>query len=155
MTRINTDISPKVLLDQHLFAEWREIKMVPMALRRSMKTRAIGDIIKSIPKKFTLNKGHVTFFYDKMSFLERRYHELTKELMSRGYDINAESKFDTDGIPYMFFRDVIFDLADREILVERIIERVSTKKEWYKMNGKSIDFMKYKETLSKEIQNDY
>lgn len=59
--------------------------MVPASLRRSLQTRTPADIIKSIPKKFTLNKGHVTFFYDKIAFLHRRFNRLALEMERRGY----------------------------------------------------------------------
>lgn len=36
MTRINL-VPPEELMDQHLFAEFREIKMVPKSLRRSLQ----------------------------------------------------------------------------------------------------------------------
>ena len=68
MTRINL-ITPSKLADQHLFAEWREIKMIPPALMRSLKSKNEQDIISKISNTYTLNKGHVTFFYDKINFL--------------------------------------------------------------------------------------
>lgn len=38
MTRINL-VPPSELMDQHLFAEFREIKMVPRSLHRSIVAR--------------------------------------------------------------------------------------------------------------------
>ncbi len=38
MTRINL-VPSQELMDQHLFAEFREIKMVPKSLRRSIAAR--------------------------------------------------------------------------------------------------------------------
>ena len=79
MTRINL-VPAENLADQHLFAEWREIKMVPAALRRSLRTKTIQSILKSVPSRYTLNTGHVTFFYNKMKFLTDRYEILSNEL---------------------------------------------------------------------------
>ena len=62
MTRINI-INVSELTDQHLIAEYREITMVPAALNRTINSRN-GLDVNNIPKEFTLNKGHVTFFYD-------------------------------------------------------------------------------------------
>ena len=84
MTRINL-IHPKELMDQHLLAEWREIKMIPASLRRSLKTKSISEVIKSIPKDYTLGSGHVKFFYNKHIYLCKRYTELTKELQKRNF----------------------------------------------------------------------
>ena len=63
MTRINM-VNVKELTDQHLFAEFREIKMVPKALARSLdairkKTNSepnvMAKLLASIPIAFTLN----------------------------------------------------------------------------------------------------
>ena len=70
MTRINSNLDPSKLKRMHLIAELREITMVPAALRRSLRTRSVNDILTNIPKKFTLNRGHVTFFYNKLNFLK-------------------------------------------------------------------------------------
>ena len=83
MTRINL-VSPSELSDQHLVAEYREIFMVGSALQRSMKSKSWEKTIENIPKEFTLNKGHVTFFYNKGKYLEKRYHKIVKEMIKRG-----------------------------------------------------------------------
>lgn len=85
MTRINSDLDPKILTRMHLLAELREITMVPAALRRSLRTKSPNRILQSIPEKFTLNKGHVTFFYNKLGFLKKRFTKLTDEMKNRGY----------------------------------------------------------------------
>ena len=60
MTRINI-IPASELHDQHLIAEYREITMVPAALRRTLNSKKGLDESK-IPSTYTLNKGHVYFF---------------------------------------------------------------------------------------------
>ena len=72
MTRINL-VPPQELMDQHLFAEFREIKMVPKSLARSIAARGVQGVLKRIPPRFTLNTGHVSFFYDKGAYLVERY----------------------------------------------------------------------------------
>lgn len=143
MTRINVDLNPKLLTDQHLLAEYREIPMVPAALRRSLKTKSVGDVLAGIPKEFTLNKGHVKFFYDKMAFLESRYESVVKELISRGYSIDLNRTYGGSDLPYIFRRNCSFTKNDRKVLTDRIIERVAAKPSWYKQNGKSIVFDEY------------
>ena len=61
MTRINL-VPPEELSDQHLVAEYREIFMVGSSLQRSLGSPNWEKTKKSIPKQFTLNKGHVKFF---------------------------------------------------------------------------------------------
>ena len=60
MTRVNTGISPFELPTKLLLAELREIKRIPN-LVKSGKFSLIGQ-----PPEFTLGKGHVKFFYDKL-----------------------------------------------------------------------------------------
>ena len=74
MTRINC-VPVKELSDQHLFAEFRELPRIRHAWPRINEPK--------IPKKYVLGKGHVTFFYDKGTWLERRHSELYSELISR------------------------------------------------------------------------
>jgi deoxyribonuclease (pyrimidine dimer) len=97
MARINL-IPPEELTDQHLFAEFREIKMIPKSLVRSLKARGLSGVLKIIPDSFTLNKGHMCFFYDKGKYLHNRYISIKDELRNRNVLFNEDSKFDPDGI---------------------------------------------------------
>jgi len=56
MTRVNL-VPVQELADQHLMAEFRELKMIPKALARSLRTQTREKVMKKIPKEFTLNKG--------------------------------------------------------------------------------------------------
>lgn len=138
MTRINL-VDPVELTDQHLFAEWREIKMVPASLKRSLRTKDAHQILKSIPKDFTLNKGHVTFFYDKMKYLSKRYDLLSAELRNRNYreglDWNSFSEY-CSGIPSEFFSDYTPTPNALVIIRDRIKERIEAKPTWYKYYGR-------------------
>ena len=64
MTRINIGIPPKQLTNKHLIAEHREIKRIPNVISKGKYN------LKSIPPEFTLGKGHVSFFYDKLQYLK-------------------------------------------------------------------------------------
>jgi deoxyribonuclease (pyrimidine dimer) len=151
MTRINADINPKALTDQHLMAEWREIKMVPKALKRSLKTKSVQEVLSSIPKKFCLNTGHVKHFYDKMDFLAQRYQLLTNELVDRGYNIDVNAEFDTTDIPYVFFRNTSYSSADREVVKQRIMTRVGEKPDFYRFKSKLVTPEEYQKILTPYI----
>jgi len=140
MTRINL-VTVENLADQHLFAEWREIKMVPAALRRSLRTKSIQTILESIPGRYTLNTGHVTFFYNKMKFLTERYKLLTEELVRREYNINGDPDFRyfLGDLPVEFSQsDWLPDKKEVDINIERISARISEKPEWYRYYGKRV-----------------
>jgi hypothetical protein len=79
MTRINI-LDPEHLSDQHLLAEYRELPRI--------FTLVANGKAKGVPgADYTLGTGHVTFFYDKLYYLYKRYYRLVAELRSRKYDI--------------------------------------------------------------------
>jgi deoxyribonuclease (pyrimidine dimer) len=135
MTRINL-VDPRELANAHVFAEWREIKMIPKALARSLRTQSPDVVLKKIPMNFTLNKGHVTFFYDKGAYLRRRYELLTAELERRGYKYNKEAKFDPDGVMNQDIWNGDYEPTPEAYCVirERIAEKIALKPEWYKFS---------------------
>ena len=103
MTRINI-IPVSELTDQHLIAEYREIFMVGPALQRSLKSKN-GFDKNRIPKQYTLNTGHVMFFYDKGKYLAKRYKELIHEMQLRGMNPNPNRTFKEEQFPNDFFND--------------------------------------------------
>jgi deoxyribonuclease (pyrimidine dimer) len=132
MTRINL-IPPSELANQHAFAEWREIKMIPKALARSLRTQSTDKVLKKIPRNFTLNTGHVCFFYDKGAYLRHRYEELTTELEKRGYKINKEAEFDPDDTMNVAPWNGDYEPTDEAytIIRQRIAEKIAIKPTWY------------------------
>ncbi len=131
MTRINSDIDPKLLHRLHLIAELREITMVPGSLRRSLKTKSKREILKSIPKKFTLNSGHVLYFYTRLSFLQKRFDRLCHEMERRGYIPDKTRKIAFDGFDSEFYNDWASTQEDDNIVHERIALRISEKPHLY------------------------
>jgi deoxyribonuclease (pyrimidine dimer) len=132
MTRINSNLDPKTLKRAHLIAEYREITMVPAALRRSLRTKSKADVIKSIPQKFTLNAGHVKFFYDKQLFLKTRFIRLCMEMNRRGYKFDHMRGVAFSGFDNEFYNSWNSTPADDEIVKERIAFRISQKPHLYK-----------------------
>ena len=66
--RFNIGISPKLLTDEHLFAESRELKFLPAYYGK------YGDKGRSrVPDKFTLGTGHILFFAYKPTYSLTRY----------------------------------------------------------------------------------
>ena len=130
MTRVNL-VDVTLLADQHLMAEWREIKMIPAALRKSIDSRSVKGAFGMIPDEFCLNRGHISFFYDKMQFLRERYGQITGELTSRGYNLyHTDFLFD---IPLRFrTREWKPSRAEISVSAERIVERLDMKRHWYR-----------------------
>lgn len=132
MTRINANIPPNELKRMHLVAELREITMVPASLRRSLRSKSINQVVQSIPDKFTLNSGHVKFFYDKLEFLKQRFDSLVVEMQNRGYEPDVSRKTAFDGFPKEFYNTWVATEHDNDIVRERIALRISQKPHLYK-----------------------
>ena len=155
MPRINL-VPVEELSDQHLFAEFRAIKMIPKSLRRSLaaawqkefdkddsnasrekrRERAIEAVMQKIPKEYCLGKGHVSFFYNKGAYLRLRYSEIRAELTKRGINFDRTSMLDPDGIfnqlPDCY--DVHYTPTPEALALirARIAEKIAMKPNWYR-----------------------
>lgn len=132
MTRINV-IPVEELTDQHLMAEYRELPMVMTSARRSS---AVGYKPTDI---YTLNKGHVMFFYNKKRYLLNRWLDLIAELYNRGYDIDPASRTvhwrELDKFPQVDWQP---DKTAFDINMERIKLRIAKRPNWYRHRGKPV-----------------
>lgn len=141
MTRVNL-VPVTELADQHLFAEFRELKMVPKSLARSLRSferkcpaDPVSGLLASLPPAYTLGAGHVSFFYDKGLYLQQRYSLIRHELRRRGVAFNEAAMLDPDRV---FERDRRLrndytPTAEALALVRaRIAERIAQKPEWYR-----------------------
>ena len=131
MTRINI-IPTTELADQHLVAEYREMFMVGSALQRSLKSPHWEKNKKTWPSTFTLNSGHVKFFYNKGKYLHKRYDELVSEMKRRGMKPDPSRVFKRDQWPDELYLDWIPTEAEQLIVRQRIQERIDEKPEWYR-----------------------
>ena len=132
MTRINSAIDVKCLTDEHLLAEHREIKRLPYCLEKAIESGSINNI----PNKFTLGKGHVTFFLNKQRFVVLRYWEIYRECIRRNLNVKLYNQNWLNlpqNILFENFRDYKPTLEERQLLIERITERImkSHKKVWH------------------------
>ena len=135
MTRINI-VNPLELYDQHLIAEYREIFMVAGSLRRTLLSKSGYDETK-VPKRYTLNKGHVYFFYNKGKYLHKRYQKLISELIKRGFKPAKNRFFPKEiFITNKLYNDWVPSLSDYKIIRKRISKKISLKPEWYRLTKK-------------------
>ena len=107
--------------------------MIPKALARSLRTQSREKVLKKIPREFTLNTGHVLFFYDKGLYLQKRYDEIVVELVGRGFKINTEAKFDPDNVMIgEWYNDYVPTEKALHSIRARIAEKISMKPDWYR-----------------------
>ncbi len=85
MTRINVVPIDDNLENTILMGEYHEITRV-YALVRNLQN---SNRTVKIPDDYVLGKGHVTFFYNKLGYINKRYIELANELKKRNYNINV------------------------------------------------------------------
>ncbi len=135
MTRINL-INPKELSDQHLIAEYREIFMVGSALQRSLNSPNWNNRKTSLPTNFTLNKGHVKFFYNKGKYLHDRYLKIVSEMKRRGMNPDPNRKFKKEQWPDELYKDWEPKPQDIKLIQERIQSKIDLKPDWYRWSQK-------------------
>lgn len=139
MTRINL-VPVQELADQHLMAEYRELPRVFGAVRKHVQAgKRITDF--KISPTYILGTGHVTFFYNKLLYLQKRHVELVNECIRRGIKITNTEFNDISDLPAAFCND--FKPLPNELLLSRtrLIEKLSMKPLWYKFT--SVELPQY------------
>lgn len=138
MTRINT-INPRCLLDSHLIAEWRELPRIPNTI---ISGKAKIDF-KKIPDKFCLGIGHAIFFYNKLTFLEKRHAAICKEMDKRGIKRDPTIRVDLSRLPDVYRVALCNDyqptIEDQLLSIDRICERFELRKKPYRFHGAKVD----------------
>lgn len=135
MTRINL-IPAETICDQHLVAEIKEINQLAGSFRKSLNS-ANGIILSKISPWFTLNAGHVYFFYDKGKYLHTRFNALKEEAIRRGYVITAEFNNEWADHPSLY-NDWTPDRQAYMVIGERLLEKLTAKPLWYKLYGREV-----------------
>ena len=131
MTRINI-IDTTELTDQHLIAEYREIFMVAGSLRRTLVSKN-GYQESKVPKHYTLNSGHVYFFYNKGKYLHNRYNQLIDEMKRRGFKPDSSRVFPKEiFVNNNLYNDWFPRAEDYNIIKQRIEEKIALKPDWYR-----------------------
>lgn len=116
MTRINPGVLPEEIPNKQLLSEHREMKRIPNKVA-SGKANLDG-----CPEKFTLNTGHVRFFYHRLGYLLGRYIAVYLECRRRGFNVQCYVDAWKD-IPEHLMGMWHPTHEDRMIILERFKER--------------------------------
>lgn len=131
MTRINSAIQVKLLTDEHLLAEHREIKRLPAYFVKALTSGALHRV----PNTFCLGTGHVTFFLNKQKFIFDRYIQLYNECILRGFDVTDYSSNWLELKHTMednkCWNDYTATQLEKKLLIERISERIEQSSKTY------------------------
>lgn len=119
MTRINV-VPLSELTIKHLVAEYRELPRIFTLARRYSHPSEID-----IPPVYTLGKGHMKFFCDKLGWLVARQQILIDEMKARGYNPQFGVDNLLDGIDKAFVGDYVVTDEALEINRARIKERLN------------------------------
>lgn len=135
MTRINL-VDPSELMDQHLIAEYREIRLLCANLKRTLNSKH-GFQPKKVPHKFTLNHGHVYFFLNKGLYIHKRYEHLKQEMRNRMFD--PQHDFPIDVWPQYLYNDWVPNEEDKQLVRQRINQRIGERPGWYRYYGEKYE----------------
>ena len=105
MTRINC-VPVETLTDKHLLAEYKEITRPFNKVIKRIEAGTMDSAV--IPKKYCLGKGHETFFFNKLSWLCRRYYALYRELNNRDFNVNTQQFNEIKYGFYCFFKETSY-----------------------------------------------
>jgi len=145
MARVNVGISPLYISDQHLIAESVEITMITGSLKKNNY-----EIKSSIPSVYSLGKGHINFFKNKIIYLKNRLEEVNKELNERG--VKTSTKIILEEYPKAFLNDwnpsINDSLIVRERIKERLLKPLKASKTFHKYRKEIItDMVSFSNTL--------
>ncbi len=106
--------------------------MVGGSLRRTLVSKS-GYREDRVPKRYTLNSGHVYFFYNKGKYLHRRYKQLITEMKRRGFKPDKKRIFPKEiFIDNNLYNDWMPQIDDYKVIRQRIEEKIAMKPHWYR-----------------------
>lgn len=146
MTRVNV-VAPYTLADQHLMAEFRELKHIVPAMRRSRNSK--GGITGIVPN-YTMQTGHVKFFYHRLDYVTQRYSDVGNELLLRGFNVDYTSAsnvildqlFNGEWLPPAKWHESMWvpNVSDVRVNISRITERLlEREKGFYRHYSNYVD----------------
>ena len=106
--------------------------MVAGSLKRTLVSKD-GYQESKVPVNYKLSTGHVYFFYNKGKYLHKRYDELIREMMNRGFSPSEDRTFPVSIFSdNNLYNDWTPTMEDYKIIRQRIAERIAMKPEWYR-----------------------
>lgn len=132
MTRINC-IDVTLLNNKMLFSEYRELPRIFSWLESVLEKGKEP----TIPEKYCLGKGHMSFFADKLIYLNGRHINIVRECLKRGFKISITESLRVKYhyLPNKYWNDWTPDHEAQDLNRKRINERLETMKGNKTANG--------------------
>lgn len=89
---------------------------------------------KNQPKSYTLGKGHINFFKDKLLYLKKRHKIIKKEMSARGFKSSQTISLNT--FKKESRKDFKPNSQDKQIIKKRIKEKLKQKPDYYRYYSK-------------------
>lgn len=137
MTRINT-IDPKLLTNEWLVAEWRELPRVPNELIKHPNRYKANEV----PASYTMGPGHVKFFRNKLLYLQKRHVLICREMDKRNIKRDLTVVVDLSSFGFLssvLCKDWQPTAQDHNVNIERLIERWDERKKDYHFGRVKLD----------------
>jgi len=133
MVRINL-INPHYLTDQHLIAEYDEILMLFGHVRKY-------PLLKNMPQTYVLGVGHITFFKNKLLYLQKRHELIKVEMRKRGF--RASKKISLAQFERVLCNNWEPSAKDISVIKRRLKQRIMLKPTFYRYyhEHKSLSFL--------------
>lgn len=111
--------------------------MVHGSLKRTLNS-VNGYQSARVSPIYTLNAGHVYFWYNKKKFLFDRFNQLVDELIFRNYQINPDQRIIDwsvfDRVPQIDWKPTE---KECDCNLERIVERIKLKPKFYRWTNRN------------------
>lgn len=131
--RCNCGVDPKLLTDQWLIAEQVELLMIPGMLRKLN-----FKINNPIPDHFVMGKGHMTFWFNKLKYLQKRHEIVKEEVRRRGFKATDRTMW-LDKFPIELCNSWSPNMSDTLKLRSRLTDKIAAKPTIWRYNRKLLN----------------
>ncbi len=126
MVRINL-LNPNSLSDQHLIAEYNEILMLIGFIQKFPLLE-----LTIIPKNYTLGKGHINFFKNKLTYIKNRHEQIKKEMLKRKFKPTKTLKLNHKSLTNKHKNNYKPTQEAKQLIKQRIKQKIKSKPNFYR-----------------------
>lgn len=126
MVRINL-LHPNYLTDQHLIAEYNEILMLVGFVQKFPLLH-----LTNTPKEYTLGKGHINFFKNKLTYIKDRHNQIKKEMIKRKFKPTKTLTLNHKSITNKHKNNYKPTKQAKQLIKQRLKQKIKAKPKFYR-----------------------